>query len=94
MPPSDSLSGLPFQDIEALHVILVIHAFDAPQITEKESTPLNETGMRVQADGDSDGEDAVLKLKAAVQDTLKVLNYTSNFRLVSRTYSQSVLFRI
>ncbi|KAK9906620.1 hypothetical protein WJX75_005131 [Coccomyxa subellipsoidea] len=27
--------------------------------------------MRVQADGDSDGEDAVLKLKAAVQDTLK-----------------------
>lgn len=61
---------------------------------EKESTPLNEMGMRVQADGDSDGEDAVLKLKAAVQDTLKVLNYTSNFQSETRTYSQSVLFRI
>ena len=48
------------------------------------SSPLG-MGMRVQADGESTGEDAVLKLRAAVQDTLKVLSCNSDFNLQSCT---------
>ncbi len=37
-------------------------------------------GMRVQSDGDLNGEDAVLKLKASVQDLLEVLrNFSKLF---------------
>ena len=37
-------------------------------------------GMRVQSDGDLNGEDAVLKLKGSVQDLLEVLrNFSTLF---------------
>ncbi len=40
-------------------------------------------GMRVQADGDKSVEDAVVKLKAAVQETLKVTDNISVFQIVA-----------
>lgn len=43
-------------------------------------------GMRVQSDGDLNGEDAVLKLKASVQDLLEVLGNFLTYFYICKIY--------